>query len=577
VLADIIAGRPEVEGLAVYRVLGAALSRVALREIDLSDNALGPKGVDACRELLGGQASLERLFCCNVGLSAEAARSVADLLLFRSPTQLRALHFCNNMSGSGGAIAIADVVAASPALEDFRFASSRGGAEGGCALARALGSCAGALQALDLEDNTFQPRGARALGALLAQAPRLRRLNLGDIAAGDEGAAAIARGLAAAGGPRACLAELSLASNELSAPAGARALARCLRVLLALRQLDAGDNPELGDAGARTLARALLARARCRPAEAPADPLARLRLADCGLTGKGALALLAACLAAAPQLTVLDLTGNTTISRAGCARLRAAAAGTRIEILGLDEDEADEDDSDEGEEDEEEEEEERQQEAEDEEADKEGVCVGGAERGRRARVTERAARTCDHKDAALTHLSPYHHLQTWRRLLCHKRRRGKRRTSPRSPPHSRVLSSCSAGSLRELVLGAHDSVPGAERKDERQPLLFRHRPLPSPPHQSIMPPYLPIVKLATRPALKVVETWRGRKLRLMALYLRSAVTRRSGRYVLDSALICASASLAPLSALETPAATREMVLLSAPSWMSTVGCASEYL
>jgi Ran GTPase-activating protein 1 len=87
ILADIIAGRPEAEGLRVYEVLGAALKEKALTEIDLSDNAVGPKGVAALRELLSSQACLQKLYFCNCGISAEAATSLSELLLFRTPTQ----------------------------------------------------------------------------------------------------------------------------------------------------------------------------------------------------------------------------------------------------------------------------------------------------------------------------------------------------------------------------------------------------------------------------------------------------------------------------------------------------------
>ena len=65
ILADIIAGRPEAEGLAVYRALGVALKDKQLTEIDLSDNAVGPKGVEACRPFLTAQERLEKLFFCN--------------------------------------------------------------------------------------------------------------------------------------------------------------------------------------------------------------------------------------------------------------------------------------------------------------------------------------------------------------------------------------------------------------------------------------------------------------------------------------------------------------------------------
>ncbi len=87
ILADIIAGRPEAEGLRVYEVLAAALRDKHLTEIDLSDNAVGPKGVHACRELLTNQEHLEKLYFCNCGISKEAAASIAELLLYRTPTR----------------------------------------------------------------------------------------------------------------------------------------------------------------------------------------------------------------------------------------------------------------------------------------------------------------------------------------------------------------------------------------------------------------------------------------------------------------------------------------------------------
>jgi Ran GTPase-activating protein (RanGAP) involved in mRNA processing and transport len=81
VLADIIAGRPEAEGLRVYEVLASALRERQLEELDLSDNAVGTKGVHALRDLLSSQAGLQRLYFCNCGISAEAARSIQELLL----------------------------------------------------------------------------------------------------------------------------------------------------------------------------------------------------------------------------------------------------------------------------------------------------------------------------------------------------------------------------------------------------------------------------------------------------------------------------------------------------------------
>lgn len=326
ILADIIAGRPEAEGLAVYRALGDALAGVRLREIDLSDNAVGPKGVDACRAFLSNQPALERLIFSNCGISAEAARSIADLVLFRTPTELRVLHFFNNMSGIGGAVAIADMVRASPRLADFRFSSSRGGNDGGVALARALRHAAATLVRLDLNDNTFGAPGGAALGATLRACAALRELNVGDTAVGDAGMRAIASGVVR--GSAHSLEVLVVSANELTA-AGARAVARMARRCTRLRVLDAGENG-FGDEGAAYLARALARRAGFRKlaggdGAAAADPLAELRLGETEMTRRGCVAVAAAAGAHAPRLARLDVSGHDLSAR-GAESVRAAHA-----------------------------------------------------------------------------------------------------------------------------------------------------------------------------------------------------------------------------------------------------------
>lgn len=95
------------------------------------------------------------------------------------PLSLRVLHFFNNMSGNGGAVAIAAVVRASPLLEDFRFSSTRVGVEGGMAFAEAL-KFTPHLKRLDLNDNTFGADVGVALGAVLREKRELEVVNLGD-------------------------------------------------------------------------------------------------------------------------------------------------------------------------------------------------------------------------------------------------------------------------------------------------------------------------------------------------------------------------------------------------------------
>ena len=51
-MSDIIAGRPEEMALEVLSVFSRGFSNYPLEELNLSENALGSKGILACRELL---------------------------------------------------------------------------------------------------------------------------------------------------------------------------------------------------------------------------------------------------------------------------------------------------------------------------------------------------------------------------------------------------------------------------------------------------------------------------------------------------------------------------------------------
>jgi hypothetical protein len=53
-ISDIIAGRPEDEALRTLSIICSSLKKFKLTEVNLSDNALGAKGVDACKDILLG-------------------------------------------------------------------------------------------------------------------------------------------------------------------------------------------------------------------------------------------------------------------------------------------------------------------------------------------------------------------------------------------------------------------------------------------------------------------------------------------------------------------------------------------
>jgi Ran GTPase-activating protein (RanGAP) involved in mRNA processing and transport len=54
-ISDIIAGRPEDEALRTLNIICSSLKKFNLTEVNLSDNALGAKGVEVCKDVLTGE------------------------------------------------------------------------------------------------------------------------------------------------------------------------------------------------------------------------------------------------------------------------------------------------------------------------------------------------------------------------------------------------------------------------------------------------------------------------------------------------------------------------------------------
>ena len=62
-ISDIIAGRPTEDALSTLVHICSGLKDFPLVEVDVSDNALGPRGVESCRDVLSGKV-LEVHFQC---------------------------------------------------------------------------------------------------------------------------------------------------------------------------------------------------------------------------------------------------------------------------------------------------------------------------------------------------------------------------------------------------------------------------------------------------------------------------------------------------------------------------------
>lgn len=247
-LSDFIAGRPEEEALKVMNIFSVALEGSVLKSLNLSNNALGEKGVRAFGSLLKSQSCLEELYLMNDGISEEAAKAVCELI--PSTEKLKVLHFHNNMTGDAGALAISDVVKRSPLLEDFRCSSTRVGS-GGVALAKALESCTN-LKKLDLRDNMFGVEAGVALSKALSKHLDLVEVYLSYLNLEDEGAVAIANALKESAPS---LEVLEMAGNDITADA-APTIAACIAAKQHLTKLNLAEN-ELKDEGTIQISRAL--------------------------------------------------------------------------------------------------------------------------------------------------------------------------------------------------------------------------------------------------------------------------------------------------------------------------------
>lgn len=248
-LSDFIAGRPEAEALEVMNIFSSALEGSILKFLDLSNNALGEKGVRAFGALLKSQSCLEELYLMNDGISEEAARAVCDLI--PSTEKLRVLHFHNNMTGDPGALAISEVLKCSPLLEDFRCSSTRIGSEGGIALSEALETCTH-LKKLDLRDNMFGVEAGVALSKALSKNTGLTEVYLSYLNLEDEGAVAIANSLKESAP---ALEVLDMAGNDVTAEA-APTISACIALKQNLTKLNLAEN-ELKDEGAIQISKAL--------------------------------------------------------------------------------------------------------------------------------------------------------------------------------------------------------------------------------------------------------------------------------------------------------------------------------
>jgi len=206
---DLFTGRLKDEIPRALRFLGGGLilANAHLEELDLSDNALGPVGMEGLVVFLTSPVcySLKCLRLNNNGLGIYGGRMLAqalnDCLVASkeagSPLSLKTFIVGRNRLENEGAKSLAEFFKAVGTLEEVQMPQNFIRHPGIAALAEALVHNP-KLKILNLNDNTFTCRGSQAIAHALPKLQQLSVLNFGDCLIRSKGTEYLAKALATA-------------------------------------------------------------------------------------------------------------------------------------------------------------------------------------------------------------------------------------------------------------------------------------------------------------------------------------------------------------------------------------------
>merc|ERR1719481_2095498 len=220
---DMFTGRmkTEIPPALVNLTRGLLTAQARLVELDLSDNAFGPFGMEGLKTFLQSPCcySLRELKLNNTGCGVTGGKMLAGLLLkcyhaskaIGHPLALRVFILGRSRQENEGAKALAEVFQLMGSLEEVVMPQNGIYHEGLAALAEAFSHNPN-LKILNMNDNTFTSKGAKAMASALKKLEKLEVLNLGDCLLKSAGARLICRALS---GRHPNLREFILDSNEI--------------------------------------------------------------------------------------------------------------------------------------------------------------------------------------------------------------------------------------------------------------------------------------------------------------------------------------------------------------------------
>ena len=220
---DMFTGRmkSEIPPALVNLTRGVMIAQATLTELDLSDNAFGPVGMEGLKVFLQSPScySLRELKLNNTGCGVTGGKMLASLLkscyhkskAVGHPLALKVFVLGRSRQENEGGKALAEVFQLMGSLEEVVMPQNGIYHEGLAALAEAFSHNPN-LKILNMNDNTFTSKGAKAMAQALKKLEKLEVLNLGDCLLKSAGAKLICRALK---GRHPGLKELVLDSNEI--------------------------------------------------------------------------------------------------------------------------------------------------------------------------------------------------------------------------------------------------------------------------------------------------------------------------------------------------------------------------
>lgn len=224
---DMFTGRLKSEIPLVLEHLSTGLltANVRLSELDLSNNAFGPIGMEGLVKLLNSPVcyELQILRLMNNGLGIGGAKMLAKALIDNynasckagTPFKLKVLIAGRNRLENDGIIALSQFFTLVKTMEEITIPQNGIYCKGILALTSSLLENPN-LKVLDVQDNLLTPLGAQALAQVLPKLTNLKRLNIADCLIKSKGALAIAEALSV----HESLEILDVSYNEINGESG---------------------------------------------------------------------------------------------------------------------------------------------------------------------------------------------------------------------------------------------------------------------------------------------------------------------------------------------------------------------